>query len=150
MMDDIKEFPKILVGKSLKKIGRCANLAWFIFGAEESFSIHVQCPWRLISNNNVLIASNDIYVPKDLTYSEDFNWDSIGATLFDKKAEKFNAEEKRVVKLVDINALGDILMLFDNIKLETFVDNSSREEQWRFFQKGGKHMVVRPSSIEWE
>lgn len=148
-MKDIKEFPKILIGKPLKKIGRCANLTWFIFGIEENFSLHVQCSWRLIKNN-ILIASNDIYVPKDLEYSDDFDWNSIGSTLFDSKVEELNAEENQIVKWIEINSLGDIQIIFEDIIFQSFIYNSCEEEQWRFFRKGDRHMVVRPNGIEWE
>ena len=148
---NIKDFPKIIIGEPLKKIGRCVNLVWFIFNTEEKYSLHIQCAWRLLKNG-IIVASRDIYVPNDLEYSDDFEWDRIGSTLFDTKAGELNVSANEIVKDVEINALGDIQLIFPNMTLQTFVDNSANEEeQWRFFQKGGdRHMVARSNRIEWE
>lgn len=68
-----------------------------------------------------------------------------GANLFDEYIKTSFVKEMWCVNTVVVTAIGDINIHFSNEKdLQIYIDNSTDEEQWRFFEKGGdtNHLVV--------
>lgn len=81
-----------LVGLKLRNAGRASSLFWLGFGemisvsrkgeTEETaeYALHIQCSWRIIKENKILVASRDFYSPRSgwNEDNEDFDWDIQG------------------------------------------------------------------------
>lgn len=152
-----------LVGTHAARLGRSAGMLWFGFGDDveiivkqkpktvSRFALHVQCPWRIVDNGNVIVASSDIYYPPDGEYHRDFEWDIQGANRFDVHAVELNrlfSDHPMMVAQVVADAYGGIEIVFDNnLRFEIFPNSSFRHEFWRFIifsskREEEKHFVV--------
>jgi hypothetical protein len=158
----------VLIGKPLTNLGRASNLFWFNFGdfvfkknrlgierKVGQFSLHVQCSWRISSNNKIIIAYRDVYTPSSQwNEEEEFNWEIVGNNRFDEQAGEINKDSKSsfIVKQISADNLGGVKIHFDNHHvLEVFPDGSNNEDElWRFITNIGDsyHMVVTGKSIE--
>jgi hypothetical protein len=148
----------------LNGLGRASNIVWFTFGAIRNvrdykgvirevskYSLHVQCNWKLILGNTILLASTDIYTPKTgLSGEDEFAFDKHGCTRFDEISPLINLDSRHVTSS-KANELGDILLVFDDsFELQVFIDRSSSNEQWRLFAaySNEKHFVMTGEGIE--
>ena len=60
---------KKLIGCKLINIGRAMNLVWMIFSQNNIvYSFHIQCPWRIVINNNIMISNVDLYENENGTF----------------------------------------------------------------------------------
>ena len=161
---------KFLKNKRVRYIGRAGNLLWIGIGEDVSnidykgrkrvfakFSLHIQCPFRILLNTKIIIGNNDIYEPNtEKIPLENFNWESYGDSLFDKQLEKIASElYTNDVKVIDINLslIGDLqIILSNNLCIETFINGTSNSEMWRFFETGTDlpHFVKTGINIEKE
>lgn len=150
----------LLLNKYLVKIGRSANMAWLCFacnneeetGIAKEFSLHVQCPCRMVDlpNREVLFASLDMYLPNSGTQeSENFDWDVQGANRYDAEVKKWlTVNESVYVKKLYFNVLGDLMLFLSNGHIfEVLVTSSldgEYDECWRFFERhtDRDHFVV--------
>jgi len=68
------------VGLPLWASGRGADMQWFAFGNQRQvvghsgtsravgdYSLHVQCPWRIVRGDAIVVGSRDLYYPADET-----------------------------------------------------------------------------------
>jgi hypothetical protein len=167
---DINKYIKIIENEPLEDIGRAADMLWlsfgklvkviFDYGLEEmkgSFAIHLQCPWRMVdlNLNTILFTSYDIYLPKStIEWSEDFDWDIQGNNLCDEGIKKWkNKYNQPYVENINVSSLGDLrILLSNNNILETFNDNSTHHEKWRFFKNFGdeRHLVVMGNCVSFD
>lgn len=115
------------------------------------FGIHLQCPWRIIKGNIIVVGYNDLSEQPDETaeYDEDFNWDVQGGNLRDIKMATFLNSGKYIVESVDADDFGGFELTFnDNIKLTVFPALSSKSiysEYWRLLDNRNEnegHFVV--------
>jgi hypothetical protein len=114
-----------LVGEPFMALGRAADMMWLGFGdvvfaptprapdrRAARHAIHVSCPLRLDSSAAVLIASSDIYRPRqDRDKSTLFDWDKPGVNLFDASVAAFWSEHEpgsAVLERVDADAFGGL------------------------------------------
>ena len=143
----------IIIDSKLINIGRCSNMVWLWFQKNSSiFVLHLQCPWRIVDDEQICIASGDIYSPSSIFTGdfENFIWDLQGANLFDEYTQTSFVEEEWCVNTIVVTAIGDINIHFSSGKdLQIYIDNSTDEEQWRFFEKGvdNKHLVATAKGI---
>lgn len=89
-------------------------------------SFHIQCPFRFILHNNIIVASYDMRIQKDLD-------DKMNNTKFDKflKEKVLPMLPTKILDL-NINSLGDIHIKFSNdLVFETFIDSRADVEHWR-------------------
>ncbi|WP_294361036.1 hypothetical protein [uncultured Clostridium sp.] len=152
---------KELEGKNLDSIGRCSDLVWLAFGNMISrwnerkkasikvpeYSLHIQCPWRIIYKSQIVLGSRDVYLPSSI-HTEDqlFEWDIEGNNRFDELKNLFSnkKDNKFLVKLFEVQDDGSIKITFYNdYVFEVVPDTSSAEEEmWRFFEPFfGNHYV---------
>ena len=123
-------------------IGRVLNLVWIIFIKNNiEYSFHIQCPWRIIINNKIIIT--------DISLFEDENNECI----FDKEISIIKEQLiNRSVKQVYISDQYDVnILLDDESHIEVFVNDD--RECWRFFEKGKiekEHLVVYANKMELE
>ena len=156
-------YVKLIEGKVLRDIGRASDMAWLSIGntikvrnlkgkevLKGTFAIHIQCPWRMIDNEKscILFSSYDMYMPnKVFSQKKDFDWDIQGANLYDEKVIEWkNRYGDVLIESVYISSLGDLKMKLSNgHSIEIFINTSSSEECWRFFECNTKkkHLVYQ-------
>ncbi|WP_052404779.1 hypothetical protein [Bacillus rubiinfantis] len=159
-----------ILGLPFQIAGRSSNMVWFGFGdyfilkdklGEKSvtkYTINVQCSWRICSNEKILIASKDIYIPSSEWYEEndednDFDWDIIGNNRCDELFVKFNETNQScgIVDSVLADSYGGVKIFLNNeLHIEIFPDESTENEHWRLFTPGNveSHFVVTGLGIE--
>lgn len=118
------------------------------------YSFHIQTHWRFVRNQEILLGSRDIYLPQDASLDNgyyDFEVQSTQkeltatSSIFDVAMQDFQKHFKdAIVQSIDINALGDLRIVFTNgICFETFTPSVRKEEFWRFLNAyDEEHIVV--------
>ena len=143
----------LLIGKPLWRCTRTADMACFQFGARHGhktseghdcevgdYALHVQCSWRMIRGDEILVGRADLYEPPDALKNEAegyFDWQK--ENLQDAKVAKLFTDDKRQFTVVGtaLRAAGKLDILFDDeLRLEVFPDSSVGDEgveHWRLF-----------------
>ncbi|WP_182007553.1 hypothetical protein [Priestia aryabhattai] len=170
MRDAIRSQIGKLIGLNLRYAGRASNLFWLGFGemisvtrrgkTEElaEYALDIQCSWRIIKDDKILVGSRDFYSPRSGWNEENdnFDWDVQGNNRFDERIESFieNAKEHVTVERVEPDEVGGIkIFLSQGYLLEVFPDTSEDDEYsefWRFFNRreNSPHFVVTGNGIE--
>jgi len=141
-----------LEGLPLRSLGRAANLLWLHFGTLREvptrsggtktvgdWALHIQCPWRLARQGEIVVASSDFYYnfagdPLD-------DWDKSGKSRFDHAAAALSAEFEvngPAVLSVTPDSFGGFTLWFAYYyHLDVFPNSSyPSTEHWRIFQPG--------------
>jgi len=170
---EIEEKLSHLYKKRFNYMGRAASLLWLGFGDMVErvdrknnksmvayYSLHVQCPWRLSSKNEIIVGSQDYYYPNqkwlkdkgfsdiDAKWEDVFEWDKIGSNIFDEKAQIISEQAENnpiFVEKIEADNLGGVkLSLSNGFVFEIFPNDSLKEESWRFFTQNPDepHYVV--------
>lgn len=145
-----------LLGEYFLSLGRTTDLLWIQFGnmmklknfkneevEKGEYVFHIQCPWRFIQKNKMLLGNEDIYQSEE--YIENFDWTKKGTSIFDKKESSINELLKNTkVKEVYLNSLGDLKIIFTNeVVFEVFLNTSLKMESYRFINnKTREHFVI--------
>lgn len=163
-----------LIGLDVAAAHRAADMRMFHFGAMRpaapsrilsrvnkprgtvgEFALHIQCPWRLETENEILTGRSDLWEP--IQESDEFchdEWD------YEKDGNKqdhvistfFSTDHKEVVESLDVQLHGQfVLMLSGGCKLAVFPSGAVSED-WRFFRPNtnDSHLVVSGGMIERE
>ena len=154
---------KRIIGSKFNKIFRCVDMLCLSLGNDvkddegliyPEFSFHIQTSWRFVKENEILLASRDIYLPKNeemddgsYDYEEQSTQKVITATssIFDVAMHDFDKYfENAIVQGFDISPLGDLRIEFTNgVYFETFTPSSRKCEEWRFLPPDEEdHLVV--------
>jgi hypothetical protein len=140
-----------LVRLPLWAIGRASDLAWFQFGSQRAvkgwkgvektvgdYALHVQCPWRIIARDRIVIGRGDIFCPpqeSDQPVPADFDWQK--GNRFDRIVRDLLENESRTLMVQAVSS-GDAglirITLEGDYKLEVFPHDSEVGEHWRFFK----------------
>jgi len=154
-----------LVGLPLSRQTRAANMQCFQFGnltvidkkkSFGEFALHLQSPWRLTNETEIIIGSSDLYeqADQDAEYDPDFEWNKANANLRDVKLEKLITENRLVVVLAIADNFGGLVVHFNNsISLTVFPDISSKSENeyWRLIDnRNTKHTHYESWSTGYE
>ena len=169
MKNEIENYLNSLIGKPLISANRAASMQIFGFGtwvdAHEGesrkvgeFAIHIQCPWRITSEDKIFVAQSDMFYPKGdyESESEDFDWDVNGNNRCDERTSELIEQTINlplIVKELSADKFGSLNLKFSkNFSLEIFPSDSLPEEFWRFFKSGtnDNHFVVCGNGIEFE
>jgi hypothetical protein len=168
--------PELLIGKRFWRCTRAADLACFQFGAHHKsqafrgeekevgdYALHVQCAWRIIRSNDIVVGRSDLFQPKDSGHTpEDFDWTK--GNLFDTRVrELFGQGREYEVIGCSMGPAGSLsIQLQSDLKLEVFPDSSTASadyEFWRIFSPSHegkppdpaeKHYVVTGSGGHFE
>lgn len=160
---NVEQSLHLLIGQPLVNAGRAADMIWFSFGKEGKvidsrgnqrsvgeFSLHVQCAWRFLGPDGILVGSNDIYSPAEKISEPktDFNWDVPGENRCDERIKQLFTDRKSSLVVDEIHAdfVGGFKILFgDGFALEVFPNSSCGVEEWRLFQPGANrpHFVLK-------
>jgi hypothetical protein len=121
-----------------------------------TFALHVQCPWRIVGPEGMVVGSQDRRYPPD----ESADWgdfDSDGRSLCEARIEawlKAHAASPLRVARVDADHVGGFrIFLQEGFVLEAFPADSLRgdySERWRLFQPSTDeaHFVVAGYGVE--
>lgn len=158
---------KDILGMPFNRTDRAANLVWFGFGKTinvedfpgemrkaPQYSLNIQCCWRIVKDDKILVAYGDLYEPGSnwKGTDEEFFWDTNGMNLCDDGLEKLNRMHNRIfVQSIDADNLGGLKIYFsENYLLEIFADSSYDAEYWRFFniEDDSPHLVITNNGIE--
>ncbi|MDE7093596.1 MAG: hypothetical protein K2O52_01670 [Oscillospiraceae bacterium] len=139
-----KKFINHLINQPVSSICREADMGDFHFG---NYALHIQCPFRMISNTGkIIVTSYDIYLDKNGNRLASTHWDRKGKNRYDIEIQKWLANHPDTfVKNVSLNMQGDLKIIFSNDdSLEIFVNCSTNEECWRFFEPHAdkEHLVI--------
>jgi hypothetical protein len=168
LTDQINKILLDLIGLPLTRTTRAANMECLKFGtvyrADKDgkdynvgeFALHLQCPWRMTNENEIIVGSNDLYEQADeqAEYDENFNWEKLNSNLRDVKLDKFINENKLSIISATADKFGGLDIGFDkNVKLTVFPNISSKadNEYWRiidFRDEKSKHLESRSTGFE--
>ena len=140
----------VLIGKPLWRCTRAADMACFQFGARHKsktfdgrdcevgdYALHIQCSWRIIRGDEILVGKEDLYEPDAAASDAVFDWRK--ANLQDARVRKLFADDQRQFTVVGtaFRAGGELDILFDDeLRLELFPNSSLQThdmEHWRLF-----------------
>ena len=118
------------------------------------YALHLQCPWRIVRDDQIAMAALDVYHPREGREGEDspeFDWEHAG-NLFDERVQTFFENGTREYKVVGVEAghAGSLRVLFEgHLWLEIFPCDSMKGEHWRLFQPSTEqdHFVVTGMGI---
>lgn len=157
-----------LVGLPMIGRRRAADLEAFRFGSRfevnthtgdrrgvSQYDLHVQCPWRIIAQDRILVGYSDHFMPPTGTQEEDFDPREAQVTRRDELLDQFLAPplgDPRMVVSSSASLIGDVSIGFDDDSvLELFPDMASGDDQsefWRLLLPDGRHLIVTPRGIE--
>ncbi len=167
MKEKIESVLHDLIGLQLTKTTRAANMECLKFGEQQvvstngelwevgEFGIHLQCSWRFVDEEKILIGSQDVYEPEDenAEYDEDFDWEA--GNLRDIKMRKLIDTNKLVVETTTADNYGGAEIRFSNkVKLQLFPAYSKIDdycEYWRLLDnrvESKKHIIVSGTGVE--
>ena len=112
------------------------------------FALHIQCPWRITSNEKLLVGRGDLYYPADGSDPRaDFDWDIMMANRCDVILDRlFDESGPLLIESITIDRAGRLQINISNaIRLEVFPDASADREHWRLFEPytGKPHTVAK-------
>jgi hypothetical protein len=169
MQEKIEKELSVLVGLPLWDAGRGADLEWFHFGEHRQvadrkgrlkeigeYALHVQCSWRIVSSDQVIVARRDLYYLPDgsVDLSDDFDWDKQMGNWRDVRMHAFLKEhgsQPLIVTAIKGGRAGSVSISFtEDFVLELFPDDSLSGEHWRFFRPSvdESHFVVTGEGIK--
>jgi hypothetical protein len=137
----------------LLSIGAASTLLWIHFGQETTvtnrrggtktvgtWAIHIQCPWRIVSQQGIFTGSGDLWEPAVLgNDGRDELFDANKDTRrFDVQIKRFlsDAQGALVKKIAVDDSGGFRLFLERSYVIEVFPICSQEIECWRLFQPG--------------
>lgn len=171
MKKEIEQALYPLCGLPLISISRSVNMEEFHFGERHvkiprfgdhtpvevgEYALHVQCAWRIVDGERIIVASRDVYEPAGDVAEEpaDFDWMKHGANRCDERVSVFWAEHADAplfVTAVEGDVYGGFRLLFsEGYELQVFPNDSCPDEHWRFFKPDTDedHFVVTGKGIE--
>ncbi len=159
---------QVLVGLQLSIARNAADMKVFHFGkvvphpsgggTVGSYALHVQCPWRFVDENTIFTGTSDRFVePSEDAGANDDDPKSGNLQLikiasllegYDAETKSFvNATKQLFVIAVSTDNYGGAdLSLSGGYRLQIFPDGSF-EENWRFVEIQGRHVVVEGGHI---
>lgn len=152
-----------LIGSKFNSIFRCVDMLCFNLGEDvrdkngasvPEFSFHVQTQWRFVKEDEILLASRDIYLPYNTRIDgSEWMYDIVGraddeSSIFDVIQKSFHEHFlNAAVSSVRVSRVGDLQVTFSNgIVFETFTPSMRKDEFWRLIYIGenreNEHFVV--------
>ena len=121
--------------------GKKYNISRFVF--------HIQCPFRVIRDNSIILSTEDLFLPFSDNQIEEVDFNKRNSTLFDSKSKSI-ATIMKGEKIIDIklSSQNDLTIKTEKTTIELFV-YSKHFESWRFFDTidDSPHIVVDECGI---
>jgi len=124
------------------------------------YNLHIECNSRFICGDKVIMGKWDVYQPtSEQEKNQDFDWNTFdwdikGNNRYDELSSRYFSEDSPefLVEKITVNKFGDLKIHLTNyFVLEIFIESSSNDECWRFFESGNSdkpHLVVSGQGIE--
>jgi len=171
MKEEIERSLAVLIGRPMWAAWRAADMEMFHFGDRRTvqnrnreavevgdYALHVQCAWRLVDANRIVVASRDYYYPAgdpDVEFPN-FDHDQPGTNRRDERMDKFFSKcgnAYPIVYRVEGDRVGSLrIVMSGEVVLELFPDDSLEDEYWRFFQPRSdeKHFIVTGQRLRFD
>lgn len=126
-------------------------------GLVGEYSLNIQCCFRWIYDDRIILAKDDLYQPSSKILSnadfdmDNFYYDTIGNNRMDEIIDtKLTKTDGFLVSSVSVSKIGDIKIKFANgYLLDVVIDISQAEECWRFFKsETDEHLVMLGDGLE--
>ncbi|MEU7876376.1 hypothetical protein [Dactylosporangium sp. NPDC049140] len=148
-IDALRSAVRALEGAQFTDVGRTLDMVelGFVRGSE-SVRLHVQCPFRLMRGDQIVLATADMRYPVNRHGDRNAAFDA-RTTQFDRIAailvESVLAGTAHAVTRAEVGAGGAVrLECGDDLLAQIFPDVSGPIECWRLFVKGSDdHYVYR-------
>lgn len=137
MKENVRTELKNIINSRLVDIERGKNILYLTFEKEEEkYSLRVECPFRFLKDQKIIIASYSIYTYNlknaDINNLEYEKQNKI----IDKKIEEMLNEKEVFVQNVVENNLGEIKIFFSNqFTFEVFNDSSDKKLIYKLLQR---------------
>jgi len=148
LTENINKIVADLIGLPLTRTTRAANMECLKFGtvyrADKDgnehnvgeFALHLQCPWRLTHEHEMIVGSGDLYQRADETaeYNENYDYFEFNENLRDVKLNKLIKDKTITIISAQADTFGGLEICFDNnITLTVFPNIASKadNENWR-------------------
>ena len=147
--DESRAICELLGGATIHSVGRATDMGIVELAdlGGRSIAIHIQCPFRLLRDEVLVLGSRDMRYPQAGAGSQAF--DNF-RTIFDLRAKSVNVILERLrpsVVDVSVTAVGNLAVWGEsNFRLETFPDCSGVVEAWRVLVRNGEHYVFPPEA----
>jgi hypothetical protein len=166
MKAELQSASAALLGLRLWSSGRASDLQWFSFGEQRTittmkgttsqvgeFALHVQCPWRIVRADVLVVGSRDLYAPADeeAPVPDEFKYDGVVTRRDKRMAELFADDTVLTVRAIDVGEAGALGIALDSGHiLELFPNDSTLGEDWRLFRpyRDDPHLVISGGTIE--
>ncbi|MGW2255200.1 hypothetical protein ACWCXH_34200 [Kitasatospora sp. NPDC001660] len=140
-MPEFDEALELLRDATMASVGRAADLGIVEFASTTGIgevSLHLQCPFRILYEDDLLIASGDM--DYGTTSAGPKPADPPGGSVFDERSFLLNrglAQLRPTVTRATVRAQGMLLVeLSPPFLLQVFPDCSGQVEMWRLFSRG--------------
>lgn len=167
--DVVEQHLRPLIGLPLSDFGRACDMAMFRFGAIDvingacvcDYALHVQCTWRLQSEERIIAGRHDLFDPSEET--EDFDWESwdwteSSETRLDRCMQEFllldevKANGGLVVENVCADAHGGATLSLSHEYALVLFPAATEGEDWCLFspRTGGPFFTISGGRVEEE
>jgi hypothetical protein len=158
----------LLVGLPLSIVRNAADMKVFHFGdirphpsgrgTVGAYSLHVQCRWRIVSDNTIVTGTSDRFLGVTEGKEVDHDDPRSGSLQFvrtesllkgydDTTRSFINATDQLVVLVAHADDFGGAdLLLSGDYRLQIFPDGSLAED-WRFIELEGPHVVIEGGQV---
>ena len=160
MTEKINKILSDLIGLPLTRTTRAADMECLKFGTiyrtdkdgnefnVGEFALHLQCPWRLTNELQIIVGSGDLYQQADETadYDENFDYFECKANLRDVKLDNLIKENELTIISAQADKFGGLEICFDNQSTLTVfptIASKAENENWRlidFRNQNSKHL----------
>ena len=141
-----------LIGLRLSASYRAADMRIFHFGTMRKvakgsvgeYALHVQCPWRIQTNDRIITGRHDLFTPVEVPAGFDWkNWTWDGnETLQDRLTSDLLANTELTVQAVITDRHGGVTLNLSGGYVLVLFPASSRGEDWRVFVPNCEHHFV--------
>ena len=153
----------LLQGLPLTWLGYAADMLTLGFGAQGEFRLHIQCSYRLASQEEILFDRIDYFAPSEALKArwrsegleeDDFpgDWEDCDCRLYERVQALQTRLPEMTVEDVHVSLLGDVTFRFTNgLTLLALPMASDEQECWRFWNDAlwlDEHMVVCGDHVE--
>lgn len=132
---------RTLIGQPVTALGYAADMLTLGFGREGEFCLHIQCSYRMATEERILLDRIDYFIDEEPDNR-----------LFNAVRKLQEQLDGMTVASIDVNQLGDLTMVFTNgVTLLALPMHSDDDECWRFWNDAlwpDQHMVVYGDHVE--
>ena len=165
MNSNVNRMFSIINGQKLQYINRTCDMVCIGFGDIfsrknargqfvncASYALHLQCPFRIIKHDRVVVGSDDLFLSLS-PENEAVDLSTKDSTQFDYKIKKlFQINNDIYVCKSKVTAIGDVELSCNLFDIQVLNVNSNGDESWRFFRVNSqeRHLVATGLGIDLE